>query len=137
MQNEPNFKSTPEMLSHCMPTSYNRKRDRTPGENEPKTNPIRTQTNPISPPRLSSVQPPLRPRRTVGVTRTWPSLRGSSGAEHAPAGPDDHTQQLAARWKYRKIGYCLLKNRLRSAKMDKTMENWLPECPIPRKTGHG
>ena len=47
MQNEPNFKSAPKALTNCATRTYKRNLDRTPGENEPKTNPIRTQTNPI------------------------------------------------------------------------------------------
>ena len=59
MQNEPNFNPAPEMLNSCIPTSYRRNPDRTPGENEPKTNPIRTQ--------FIAAQPLPKPQRTQSV----------------------------------------------------------------------
>jgi len=56
MQNEPNFLNTPMNVNAIITTRYENKTNWTPGENEPKTNPIKpqktrfqTQSNPIKP----------------------------------------------------------------------------------------
>ena len=48
MQNEPNFRKSQMNITKVLTRDYKNKCDWTLGENEPKTNPKRTQTNPIS-----------------------------------------------------------------------------------------
>ena len=47
MQNEPNFRKSQMNVNPYNTTAYENKSNWTLGENEPNTNPIRTQTNPI------------------------------------------------------------------------------------------
>ena len=47
LKNEPNLRTSEMNVSEVIITSYGNKSNWTPGENEPKTNPIRTQLKPI------------------------------------------------------------------------------------------
>jgi len=48
MQNKPNFRKSQMNVSIFSKMAYENKSNRTLGENKPNTNPIQTQTNPIS-----------------------------------------------------------------------------------------
>jgi len=49
MQNEPNLQKAEITVNAIITTRYENNTNWTPGENEPKTNPIQTKTNPIKP----------------------------------------------------------------------------------------
>ena len=49
MQNEPNFRKSQVNVTSLITVAYENKSNWTLGENEPNTNPIRTQSNPIKP----------------------------------------------------------------------------------------
>jgi len=48
MQNKPNFRKSQMNVSILTKMAYENKRDWTLGENKPNSNPIQTQSNPIS-----------------------------------------------------------------------------------------
>ena len=76
-RNEPNFKKTTVTATTCERETYNDSHPRTKGKTNPITNPIRTQTNPISQPFHSHLSTVLLSRAkgpTLSSQRDIPNL---------------------------------------------------------------